>query len=189
MGYGIYTDGEGKEHTVPMHMVNIGTTESPEYALVCSIAGVELTIGQINVNTDEIEGLLAHLTDGNQKTQIVDADKNPVEPVTSIGITPPTTLVAGVKTVTTAGTGERITATSTPCQYVIISALPDNTGTVFVGGSDVDKDTMNGIPLTNPADGDGIKVPSSIIIPIDDLNKLYVDVTASGEGISYTVLT
>lgn len=122
------------------------------------------------------------------KTELI-YDGDPVEPLTSIGITPPTTLVAAVKTVTTAGTGERITATSTPCQYVIISALPDNTGTVFVGGSDVDKDTMNGIPLTNPADSDGIKVPSSIIIPIDDLNKLYVDVTASGEGISYTVLT
>ena len=104
------------------------------------------------------------------------------------GITPPSAIVGGVKTVTTAGTAEQLIATSTECQYVVISALPTNTGTIYVGGSSVLASTMTGIPLTVPEDGNSIKVPTQIIVPIDNVSKIYIDATNEGEGVSFTYL-
>ena len=53
----------------------------------------------------------------------------------------------------------------------------------------MDKTTKNGIALTNPADSAGVKAPASCIIPIDDANKIYVDVTVNGEGVQFVVVT
>ena len=100
----------------------------------------------------------------------------------------PNAIVGGVKTIGTAGTGEKIITASTPAQYVIITALLANTGTIYVGGSDVDKTTMNGISLTVAADKDGIKVPGSCIIPINDANKVWIDSTVNGNGVSFVVV-
>lgn len=101
---------------------------------------------------------------------------------------PASSITGGVKTVTTAGTGEKIITASTPAQYVIITALLANTGTIYVGGSDVDKTTMNGISLTVAADKDGVKVPGSCIIPINDANKVWIDSTVNGNGVSFVVV-
>lgn len=131
----------------------------------------------------------ANQTNGEQKTQIVDSDGNSVEPVENIGITPPSAIVGGVKTLTTAGTAEQLITTSTECQYVVISSLDDNTGLAYIGGSDVDKSTKNGIPIGFVTDSSGVVIPESKIIPIDNANKLYVDVNDDGEGISYVIIT
>lgn len=101
----------------------------------------------------------------------------------------PSAISGGIKTVTTTGTGEALVTTATPCQYVIINALSTNTGIAYIGGSDVDKTTKNGIALTVPADSAGVKAPASCIIPIDDAAKIYVDVTVSGEGVQFVILT
>ena len=57
MGYGIYTDGEGKEHTVPMHMVNIGTAEEPVWALAVDVSDLAT-----EDTLQDIKGLLKPLT-------------------------------------------------------------------------------------------------------------------------------
>lgn len=105
-----------------------------------------------------------------------------------IGVSSPSTVAGGVKTVTTAGTGLQIISASTPSQYVIITALLANTGTIYVGGADVDKTTMNGIALTVAADKDGIKIPGSCIIPINNANKIWIDATVNGNGVSFVVV-
>lgn len=86
------------------------------------------------------------------------------------------TLSGGTKNVGTAGTAE-VLASSTPCKRVWIKASLDNTGNIFVGGSDVDKDTENGFPLDA-----GEVWPGTA----DNLADIFIDATVSGEGVSYT---
>lgn len=88
----------------------------------------------------------------------------------------------GRKTVTNAGTRETLTAGSTPCKKVTMTALLENTGIVVVGGSTVVAafGTRRGIPL---------ETAQSITFEIDDLNDVYLDVTVNGEGVSYLYLT
>lgn len=85
----------------------------------------------------------------------------------------------GLKLVTTAGTRETLAA-STAIHSVTITAKQTNTGTVVVGGSTVvaaSGATRRGVPL-NAGD--------SITIDIDNLSKIYLDVTVNGEGVTYT---
>lgn len=87
----------------------------------------------------------------------------------------------GRKVVTSAGTAEAL-AGSTTCKRVILSALFENTGIVVVGTSTVvaASGTRRGMPL-NPAD--------TIEIDIDNLADIFLDVTVSGEGVSYIYFT
>lgn len=92
----------------------------------------------------------------------------------------PTAIGDGLKLVTTAGTRETLVASSTPAKSVTITAKLTNTGTVVIGGSTVvaaSGATRRGTPL-NAGD--------NIVIDIDDLVKIYVDVTVNGEGVTYT---
>lgn len=93
-----------------------------------------------------------------------------------------TTLTDGIKTITTAGTPEQISTTSVPCEYVMVSPLTTNTGYVALGGSTViaTATQMRGIAL-----GTG---HSPVLVPVDDLNKIYLDVEFAGQGISYITL-
>lgn len=87
----------------------------------------------------------------------------------------------GRKTVTTGGTAEALAASATACISVIITALAANTGVVVAGGSGVvaSSGTRSGAPL-NAGD--------SISFDIDDLSKIFLDVTVNGEGVSYAYL-
>lgn len=87
----------------------------------------------------------------------------------------------GRKTVTTAGTRETLAA-STACKKVIITAETDNTGLVVVGGTGVVAAlaTRRGTPLYA---GD------TVVLEVDDLNDVNLDVTVSGDGVTYTYLT
>ncbi len=87
--------------------------------------------------------------------------------------TAPSSLASGSKTVAAAGTAEAL-ATATTCVQVAIQALASNTGNVYVGGSSV-------------AAGAGIALAAtqSVVIPIDNLSKVYLDVDNNGEGVSY----
>jgi hypothetical protein len=91
-----------------------------------------------------------------------------------------TTIGDGRKVVTTAGTSVAL-ATSTSCREVTITALSTNSGTILVGGSTVvaAAGTRRGVPLAAGA---------SITLSIDNLSSIYIDATASSEGVSYLYL-
>jgi len=80
---------------------------------------------------------------------------------------------SGHKTVTAAGTAEMLAANQ-PCKSVVVKALSTNTGIIYVGVSTVD--ATNGFELS---------ASESVSIDISDLNKLYLDVSVSSEGVSY----
>lgn len=86
------------------------------------------------------------------------------------------TLTGGITNVGTAGTGV-VLAASTACKRVLIKATLDNTGNIYVGGSDVDKDTQNGFPL----DAGEVWIGT-----VDNLADIWIDATVSGDGVSYT---
>ena len=85
----------------------------------------------------------------------------------------------GVKTVTTAGTDVALVASSTPCQWVLIQAQTDNGGIIAVGGSGVDATAATGT-------GVALIAGECIMLPIHDLDKIYIDATVNGEGVRYT---
>lgn len=82
------------------------------------------------------------------------------------------------KTVTSAATAEALVASSTACNYVIITAETDNTGVIVVGGPTVVAAlaTRRGIPL-NASD--------SITLKTDDLANVYIDSTVNGDGVTF----
>ncbi len=86
-------------------------------------------------------------------------------------------LTDGRKTVDTAGTAVAL-ATDTNCSKVIITAMLNNTDYVVVGGSTVVamEATRRGIPLV---------AGQSMEISISNLNKVYLDVVVSGEGVTF----
>ena len=91
------------------------------------------------------------------------------------GIDNPTTLSNGQKTVTTSGTAEALVGSSTLTESAVtVKALNGNTGIVYVGDSSVDSN--NGYELS---------AGERISFEIDDLQKVYLDVSVNGEGVSW----
>jgi hypothetical protein len=88
----------------------------------------------------------------------------------------------GRKTVTTAGTPERIVASKNTYKVaaIIITALATNTGTVVIGDSTViaAEGTRKGSPLEA---GQSVAINASEI----DLYDIYIDATVSADGISW----
>ena len=94
---------------------------------------------------------------------------------------PLTTIVDHNRRTTNATTRYQLannTGTSMPCSAIIIFALPTNTGYVYLGGSAVA--AANGLTLT---------AGQAVSIALDNANKLYFDVSVSGEGLTYMVLS
>jgi hypothetical protein len=91
----------------------------------------------------------------------------------------PNKLGVGRKVVATAATAEALVATSTPVQTVIITAETDNTGVIVVGNASVVAAlaTRKGTPLA---------AGESVSMNIDDLNKVYLDTTVNGDGVTFT---
>lgn len=90
-------------------------------------------------------------------------------------------IVTGNKSVTSAGTAEQVTTTSTPIGGVWVAADLGE-GPVVVGDSSVDatSGSMQGIVLT-PGN-------QSTFIPINNLNLLWVDAQTNGHGLVYSYL-
>ena len=86
----------------------------------------------------------------------------------------PTAIDSGQKNVSAAGTAERLVTASTPIRSVVVTAKRTNTGNIFIGGSDVD------------STGDIIAPGSNRSVPIDNLNKVFIDSAVSGEGVSFS---
>lgn len=104
--------------------------------------------------------------------------------VTLTGVVP-TNIGSGRKTVTAAGTPEQLVSTPVDCQYVMVKAISTNSGTIVIGGSGVraSASTRKGFPLSVVSGS-----AESVTIPIDDVSKVYVDCTTSGEGVVYTYM-
>lgn len=86
---------------------------------------------------------------------------------------------SGRKTVTTAGTQERLVAASQIVNGpVAIKAIWNNSDIVYVGGSDV-----------SSANGYELSAKEEIIIPfVGDLINTWVDVGVDGEGVTWLAL-
>jgi len=90
---------------------------------------------------------------------------------------PLTTVVDGRQVVTTAGT--RVKFADVPCERVDITALSSNTGIVVIGA-------VTCVAAAGTRRGTPLVANQAYSIEIDNLNKLYIDSTVSGEGVSYT---
>ena len=90
----------------------------------------------------------------------------------------PTSIMDGRKAVTTAGTAVQLSSTSVPVYGVLLVAETANTGTVVAGSTTVvaSSSTRQGVPLNK---GDGI------YLHVNNLNKVWLDSTVSGEGVTY----
>lgn len=92
-----------------------------------------------------------------------------------------TTVTTGRTTVTTAGTRVQLSSTVIRARQVDVSALSTNTGNITIGDSAVvaAAGTRRGTPLNAGDTWTGYNV---------DISQLYIDSTANGEGVSFTVI-
>lgn len=113
---------------------------------------------------------------GFKRVTLVDANGNDISPVAA-------SIVSGTKTVTTAGTAVRITATPTTIKGIWVNADLLAGIVVTVGDSSVvgNASGMKGIVLTpgNPP----------IFLPINDLSLLWVDAQSNGGKLAYLYMT
>lgn len=88
------------------------------------------------------------------------------------------TVATGQDTVSSPGTAEPLnggTALALPAGASIsITALPDNTGNVYVGNDGVDS--------TN---GDVLTADTSVALRVTDASNVYIDADNAGEGVSW----
>ena len=98
---------------------------------------------------------------------------------------PYNSITTGIKTVTTAGTAERLVASSTPCKMVMIQNTSDQGDPSCIGDVNVvaAEATHRGV-LIHTEDLKEYQGPQ--IFYIDDLYKLWVDVRVSGNSVTYT---
>ena len=87
----------------------------------------------------------------------------------------------GVKTVSNAGTDEAL-ALSIACKKVDIQAQTDNTGLIAVGFTGVDATEATGTGVI-------LRAGDTYSLEIDNLVKIFIDATVSGEGVRYTYFT
>lgn len=85
-------------------------------------------------------------------------------------------LKGAIQNVTTAGTRIQLPAYS--CKEITIIAKKGNTGSIFVGGSDVSS-TVYGAELEKK---------ESVTISVSNANLIYIDSSVSGEGVSYVAI-
>jgi len=92
-----------------------------------------------------------------------------------------------VKTVTAAGTRERLSDSNKKVRAVAIQALSSNLGEVYIGDNQVSSSTY-GVSL---AAEDGFVINSELIgdaAGFISLTDIWLDVGTSGEGVSYLYL-
>ena len=91
-------------------------------------------------------------------------------------------IVTGTTTVTSSGTAVRVTTTSTPIGGVWVGGDIGNSNVVVVGDSSVvgTSGSQQGL-IIGPAE-------SSVFLPINNLDLLYVDAAASGDELTWLYL-
>lgn len=113
--------------------------------------------------------------DGNEVLTASRADKNG-NAVTDVQQQGSESVAGKVLNVTAAGTRQALA--NIPCREVTVIAKKGNTGSIFVGGSDVSK-TVYGVELA---------ANESFTFAVVNTNLLYIDASVSGEGVSYVAL-
>jgi hypothetical protein len=88
--------------------------------------------------------------------------------------------ISGQKTVTTAGTAERLHTGLVFNGALMVKALPANTGNMFVGNVSGDVSSANGLPLEP---GDAVVFSS-----VADLREIWIDSAVNGEGVAWLLL-
>lgn len=87
---------------------------------------------------------------------------------------------SGSKTVTAAGTRERLATERTPAAWILFQPLDANQAAVFIGGSTVSATVGNildtGGSITFPPIGD---------IMMYDLHEIWIDASTNGEGAQF----
>lgn len=91
----------------------------------------------------------------------------------------PVSIGDGRATVTTSGTAVALTSSAQHVSAVTITALPTNTGLVWIGGPNVKAalGSQRGTPLS---------ANDSFYIAVADLSQVYVDAATNGEGVTFT---
>ena len=89
--------------------------------------------------------------------------------------------ISGQKTITAAGTAERLHTGLAVNSAVMIKALPGNTGLVYVSNDGAgDVSSANGLPLS-PGD-------SCVFLFVGDLREIWLDAAVNGEGVGWIIL-
>ena len=145
-----------------------GTIVGDKTGLDVNVIGSGSGDGALATATKQ-DTIIENQTSGDQKTQIVDSDGDPIEPVDSVGITPPSNIVPIDLAATAADTEYALASIATPGQCAYVMAKSGNTGLVYVGAASE--------PLIELAFSDFIP------IPIDDLSKLKYKADNAGEGL------
>jgi hypothetical protein len=86
-------------------------------------------------------------------------------------------LLSGSKTVAAAGTAERLVSASRRVKSVVIIAKDNNTGRVYVGGSDVASTTNRGLGPNQSISLEGVGWL--------DLFDIYLNAATNGEGVDF----
>lgn len=93
-------------------------------------------------------------------------------------LSPGRAIRSGQQTVTTVGTRVQLSTTSTSILSVTVKALEGNTGTIYVGGSNVS--SSNGYELSSS---------EPVSLDVDNLTDVYIDASVAGEGVSFIYVT
>lgn len=87
---------------------------------------------------------------------------------------------SGQKTITAAGTAERLSTGQVVNGSVMVKALPANTGNIYVGNVSGDVASSNGMVLE----------PGDVIIfnHVGDLREIWIDSAVNSEGVAWLLL-
>ena len=87
---------------------------------------------------------------------------------------------SGQKTITAAGTAERLSTGQVVNGSVMVKALPANTGNIYVGNVAGDVASTNGMILE----------PGDVVIfnHIGDLREIWIDSAVNSEGVAWLLL-
>lgn len=98
--------------------------------------------------------------------------------------------ITGQKTVTTAGTAEKLVATNRDFNGIMIIPLPTNTGKVYIAYGEL----LDGSPAENVDSSTGLVIEGApITLPAlkadgaDQTDKIWIDVENNGEGVSLII--
>lgn len=87
---------------------------------------------------------------------------------------------SGQKTVTAAGTAERLSSGLVVNGPLMVKAIPANSGNVYIGNVSGDVEASNGMILE----------PGEVIIfnHVGDLREIWIDAAVNGEGVAWLIL-
>ena len=148
---------------------NQSTANSALSAIQTAVEILDNAISGSEMQVDIVSGTVTANLSATDNAVLDNIDSN---------TTLPSGIVAGAKTVTTAGTAERLLASTTACKKIIMTAEDDNTGKIFYGGSSVSSSV-----------GDYLFPAQKITIEIDDVYEVYIDAEQDGDGVKFTYFT